>query len=323
MYTTIFQKEFMIVLVNILTVVFLRNRVLKILSVREISKTLFNLFQRSISLAIQTNNSRILSQEQILNSLKAREECGSTSLDLTFQKIISLNPPTSGLVMGVDSETKAEDESRNGLSSWYDRLRCDPASLSSSVRSSFSGASSSRTVSECDHGIPVEILADILVDEDEEVEEETVVGEDASRLLENWINNIKDITQDPFQDQHGQDPSAVNPRTAVRIDPYHGFSWRNKDAYNITWNGSEDTSKMFQGRGVVAFEDGGEIGGIWKDGVRYGKCSTVCPGMGITQLIGNYKNNKLCGVGKVFLENGDIIEAEFRYILSFSKRLST
>ena len=266
-------------------------------------------------MAIQTNHSRILTQEQILNSLKAQEEgSSSTSLNNTFQRIISLNPPPSGLVMGVDSEAKAEDGSRNGLSSWYDRLRCDPASLSSSVRSSFSGASSSRTVSECDHGIPVEILADILVDEDEEVEEEeTVEGKDAGRLLENWINNIKDITQDPFQDQHGQDPSAVNPRTALRIDPYHGFSWRNKDAYNITWNGSDDTSKMFQGRGVVTFEDGGEIGGNWKDGVRYGKCSTVCPGKGITQLVGNYKNNKLCGVGKVFMENGDIIEAEFRY----------
>mgnify|MGYP000017300723 CR=1 FL=1 len=141
--------------------------------VRGIYKTLFNLYQfRSINLAIQTNNSRILSQEQILNSLKAREECSSINLNLTFQKIISLTPPPSALLMVVDSETKAEDGSGNGLSSWYDRLRCDPASLSSSVRSSFSGASSSRTVSECDHGIPVEILADILVDEEEEVEEE-------------------------------------------------------------------------------------------------------------------------------------------------------
>ena len=213
--------------------------------------------------------------------------------------------------MGLDREPEAEHGSRNGLSSWYDRLRCDPASLSSSVRSSFSGACSSRTVSECEP-CPSELLADALVDHDDEEEEVTVQGEGACRLLEKWILDIRNINQDPFQDQHGQDPSAVNPRTAVRIDPYHGFSWRNKEAFSTTWNGSEDTSKTFHGRGVVAFQDGGEIGGTWKDGFRHGKCSTVCPAKGITQLIGNYKNNKLCGVGKIFMENGNIIEAEFR-----------
>ena len=91
-----------------------------------------------------------------------------------------------------------------------------------------------------------------------------------------------------------------------------------RDQYEYSWTGSKGETVSgggevkFQGRGFVQFSDGGEIGGNWRDGNRQGRCSTTCPAAGILQLVGNYKNNKLRGVGKVQMEDERIIQAEFR-----------
>ena len=226
----------------------------------------------------------------------------------SFEKLQKLQPIPK-ITMGVERLNDNEDSSSNGLSSWYDRLRCDPSSLSSSLQSSMS-SSSSRTVSECEH-VPADILATGIL-EDGIADEVYFEGEEAVQALIQWTEKIRNESDNPFLDYYGQDPCTVNPRTAVRIDPYHGFSWNNREQFKHTWEGpSKDTNK-FNGKGAVVFEDGGEICGIWRDGNRHGRFSIVSPATGIVQLIGDYKNNKLVGTGKVYRDDGTIIESEFR-----------
>jgi len=211
--------------------------------------------------------------------------------------------------LAVDADGGNGGNGGNGLSLWYDRLRRDPGSLSCSVRSSFS--SNSRTVSESSTSTTFDIYEHISVEEEEE-EEPVLVGEQAVAALHLWATKMKDTATDPFTSLHGIDDCSVNPRTAVRLDPYHGFSGKNQHMYTYQWNGTDDSPRKLNGAGVVTFEDGGEIVGTWVDGVRSGRFLTASPEAGILQLVGEYKNNKLHGPGKVQMENGTIIEGEFR-----------
>ena len=83
-----------------------------------------------------------------------------------------------------------------------------------------------------------------------------------------------------------------------------------REKYEYTWTG--DSEVKFNGKGCIQFADGGEIGGNWRDGNRHGRCSTTSPAAGIVQLAGDYKNNKLRGIGKVFMEDERTIISECR-----------
>ena len=43
-----------------------------------------------------------------------------------------------------------------------------------------------------------------------------------------WAEKIRNMNVDPFIDYYGLEDSPVNSRTAVRIDPYHGFSFNTR-----------------------------------------------------------------------------------------------
>ena len=49
----------------------------------------------------------------------------------------------------------------------------------------------------------------------------------------------------------------------VKIDPYE-----NIQDFQYDWEGSLDSEGRFHGRGLLSLPDGGEIFGVWKNGVR-------------------------------------------------------
>jgi hypothetical protein len=59
--------------------------------------------------------------------------------------------------------------------------------------------------------------------EEEEVERVGVGEEKVILLLADWIKRIRSLDRDPFLDYHGRDQRPVNPRNALRADPYYGF----------------------------------------------------------------------------------------------------
>jgi hypothetical protein len=61
-------------------------------------------------------------------------------------------------------------------------------------------------------------------EEEEEEEERVGVGEEeVLLLLADWIKRIRSLDRDPFLNYHWRDQRPVNPRNAVRADPYYGF----------------------------------------------------------------------------------------------------
>ncbi len=62
------------------------------------------------------------------------------------------------------------------------------------------------------------------MEEEKEADESLAEGEEeVMLLLGGWIRWIRCLDRDPFLDFHQLDQRPVNPRNAIRTDPYHGF----------------------------------------------------------------------------------------------------
>ena len=211
------------------------------------------------------------------------------------------------------SVSSNESSSSNGLSDWYDNLKNDPSLLYSgsiSTRSSMS-ISSTRSVIEPQH-CP-ESQEDKIEDiEDEEEIQNVCIGNEIPNLINGWVRKLSIINGDPFYGLNGVEYSPINSRKAVRLDPYHGFTWDTRSRFQYEWEGDVDKEGRFHGTGTMKFADGGEVCGCWKNGVRIGRSSTTCTAQNIQQLTGEYKSGKLSGICTIVFTNGESIEGHFR-----------
>ena len=198
----------------------------------------------------------------------------------------------------------------NGLSSWYDRLRNNPATLYDATSKTGSQLSIERKVTskesdEIDEDKPKhtetkrEIAEIVTVSSEEEIQS----------LIGHWISQIK---SEDFISKHGNvELSPINQRICVRSDPYHGFSWETRTRFQYSFDGSLDEEEKFHGEGIVEFEDGGDIMASWNHGDKDGKFSSSCPNEGIKLLRGTYKRGKMFGIGKIVYDRYSI-EGHFR-----------
>lgn len=130
--------------------------------------------------------------------------------------------------------------------------------------------------------------------------------------IKGWIARTFKTELDITTDSDGIERSKVDKRSATRTDPFHGFDWKTSSRWKHRWDGGRDKNGRFHGKGVVSLMSGAEIVGTWIAGRREGRCSTVSPDHGIAMLVGNYRNNKLTGRGKMVKENGATVEGFFR-----------
>jgi len=209
-----------------------------------------------------------------------------------------------GRLDSVDSLQEYE----NGLNCWYDNIKaspellnsCDSSSRSSSISSSVFPTLSLSNKDAEDSYLNVEFEKSFTISDEEEIK--------ATFL--NWFHLIDNKYGEPFLGLDAVENSPINPRIAVRIDPYHGFESRNVKKYE--WDGSFDEEGKMHGRGIVVFEDGGESYGTWVHGVRNGKGTTSCPSKNIKLMVGEFKNSKLNGQGRIVYNDEKTLECHFR-----------
>ena len=255
--------------------------------------------------------------ELLKESLKDYEE----NANLTVSRRSTVHYDSSSLSsrnsigsLGSSTFGSLDSSASNGLSSWYDTLKNDPAILygaSSSKRSSMSISSASRTVSESEPDSPVVGVpchTEDLKDEGDNM----WVEKDIPKFIYDWFTKLCIINGNPFYGLEGIEYSPINSRKAVRSDPYHGLSWDTRSSFQYDWDGDVDKDGRFHGTGSLKFADGGEVFGCWRNGVRVGKYTTSCPAQNITLLSGEYKAGKLLGVGTVVFDNGESVEGHFR-----------
>ena len=87
-----------------------------------------------------------------------------------------------------------------------------------------------------------------------------------------------------------------------------------KDVVEIVSINSCKRLKVISGRCSVRLEDGTEIIGSWRGGVRQGQGSLMSPqleSLGITMLTGNYQDGYLTGVGRLHMQDGSVREGWF------------
>ena len=196
----------------------------------------------------------------------------------------------------------------NGLSRWYDMLRNNPATLSSTLKPRDFGFENVKGMTEVSRDIiqqstvynKEEAIFPIAAQDEEEV----------SSLIKFWRSKVVLLPEHTIPELEAEEMSPINPRTCVRSDPYHGFCWGSRDLFKYIYDGATDEDGRFHGEGTVSFEDGGEITGSWCHGARSGKCA-IANHDETLRIKGLFKNGKLCGKGKILRENFTV-EGYFR-----------
>ena len=196
----------------------------------------------------------------------------------------------------------------NGLNCWYDNLKASPELLTSydcaSRSSSISSSVFSSFPSPSTHEEESYLSGDV-----EKISVITNEVEIKIAILD-WLKLISNSHGDPFIGLNAEENSPINPRIAVRTDPYHGFE--SKKDIPFEWDGPVDKEENFNGRGIVSFEDGGETCGTWKHGVRNGRGTTSCPNKNIKLLVCEFKNGKMCGQGRIVYNDEKTLDCNFR-----------
>ena len=148
----------------------------------------------------------------------------------------------------------------------------------------------------------------------EEKEEVIWISEDVQSHVKRWLSKIA-REKNPFQNfcQNLVDESDVHVKSSsyVASDPYSRFCWENRDEFEFSWDGKEDArSGRFTGQGIVRFDNGDEISGFFRGGVREGKCTVTTASM---HLVGDFRNNLLQGFGKLIdTTSGDVFDGYFK-----------
>ena len=114
--------------------------------------------------------------------------------------------------------------------------------------------------------------------------------EECPAAVARWLADVGALTaaaaaSDPFANCSGaveRDPIA--PQAARTADPYSGFSWEARRRFpEFEWDGRRDRNGRITGEGCVAFANGDEVGGFFRNGVREGhgwtatRCAFACP----------------------------------------------
>ena len=130
----------------------------------------------------------------------------------------------------------------NGLNCWYDNLKASPELLTSydhaSRKSSISSSVFSSFPSPC-------------TDEEDShssgnVEKISVITNEVEikNSLLDWLKLISNSHGDPFIGINAVENSPINPRKALRTDPYHGFESRTDTCFE--WDGPVDKEGNFK-----------------------------------------------------------------------------
>jgi hypothetical protein len=95
--------------------------------------------------------------------------------------------------------------------------------------------------------------------------------------ISKWLHHIK-TSSHPFADcLDAVDPGPIPTNTASKsVDPYRDFSWETRLEYpSFTWEGRRDKKGRITGDGVIVFENGDEITGFFRNGMREGAGCSV------------------------------------------------
>ena len=119
----------------------------------------------------------------------------------------------------------------NGLSSWYDMLRSSPSTLLPitsekvlrDVLRDYGGEEKSDDDNDDD------VMGDGLEtnESDDDGDEEVHGEENIIKYITSWIEKL--TRSETLSELGDAEASPVNPGLAVRTDPYHGFSWDNRE----------------------------------------------------------------------------------------------
>ena len=186
----------------------------------------------------------------------------------------------------------------NGLSTWYDMLRNNPATLSSPLKQRDFGLEHVKGMNEVSRDIIQQSAvrnkkeATFFIAQDEE---------EVSSLIKFWRSKVLLLPEHTIPELESEEMSPINPRICVRSDPYHGFSWGSRELFKYIYDGASDEDGMFHGEGTVSFKDGGEVTGSWCHGARSGKCA-IANHDETLRIKGMFKMGKLCGKGTILRE---------------------
>ena len=195
----------------------------------------------------------------------------------------------------------------NGLSTWYDMLRNNPAKLSSPLKQRDFGLENVKGMNEVSRDI---IQQSAVCNKKEAIFFIAQDEEEVSSLIKFWRSKVLLLPEHTIPELESEEMSPINPRICVRSDPYHGFSWGSRELFKYIYDGARDEDGMFHGEGTVSFEDGGEVTGSWCHGARSGKCA-IANHDETLRIKGMFKKGKLCGKGTILRETFTV-EGYFR-----------
>jgi len=137
-------------------------------------------------------------------------------------------------------------------------------------------------------------------------------GDSVAGELDQWLKNMKMYSSNRGLEFCKDIKVGVHQSDTLYGAPSYEPIPDIKFEKDYSYSGGRDKNRLFHGKGVVEFSDGGYMEGTWEHGNRQGQCRIEKNSNGVAFVDGNYQDNKMNGKVVVKFQDDTWLEGFFK-----------